>query len=329
MIKKISLTTKLILAISLVMVVGLGVGVIAITTKSGTDTNALSFREGEQLGYRYAERVQRQLNDAMDVSRFIATSLVSFKKAGGMDRAQLNAWLKGTAEANHELLGVWVGMEPNALDGKDAEFAGKSGSDASGRFLSYWNRASGDVKLEVLTDYDDPGSNGAYYNIAKNTRKEVVVEPYSYTAAGRQILMMSLAVPIIEDERVIGVAGVDISTEGIWNVLKTAKPFETGSVFLISNGGIWAAYSNASHLGQPILKTNERLKAAIPAIRDGKPFEHFSISASLQKEVKQLFLPVLIGNSGTPWSIRTWGKTPGNDLCIVSSCSRINLNLNS
>ena len=73
-------------------------------------------------------------------------------------------------------------------------------------------------------------------------------------------------------------------------MLKTAKPFETGSVFLISNGGIWAAYSNASHLGQPILKTNERLKAAIPAIRDRKPFEHFSISASLQKEVKQLFL---------------------------------------
>jgi hypothetical protein len=26
---------------------------------------------------------------------------------------------------------------------------------------------------------------------------------------------------------------------------------------------------------------------------------------------------------------RTWGKTPGNDLCIVSSRSRISLNLNS
>ena len=49
--KKISLTTKLILAIGLVMVVGLGVGVIAITTKSGADTNALSFREGEQFGF--------------------------------------------------------------------------------------------------------------------------------------------------------------------------------------------------------------------------------------------------------------------------------------
>jgi hypothetical protein len=26
---------------------------------------------------------------------------------------------------------------------------------------------------------------------------------------------------------------------------------------------------------------------------------------------------------------RTWGKTPGNDLCIVSSRSRISLNLKS
>ena len=60
------------------------------------------FGKASSSAFRYAERVQRQLNDAMDVSRFIATSLVSFKKAGGMDRAQLNAWLKGTAEANHE-----------------------------------------------------------------------------------------------------------------------------------------------------------------------------------------------------------------------------------
>src|SRR3954452_5364534 len=78
-------------------------------------------------------------------------------------------------------LGVWVGMEPNALDGKDAEFVGTPGSDASGRFLPYWNRASGEVALETLTGYDDTGSDGAYYQTPKRLRKEAIVEPYPYT----------------------------------------------------------------------------------------------------------------------------------------------------
>ncbi|HEY0835470.1 MAG TPA: methyl-accepting chemotaxis protein [Azospirillum sp.] len=298
-----SLVTKLLVVIGLVTTVGLGAGVMAVTAKSGADTDALSFREGEQLGHRYAAVVQRQLNDAMDTSRFVATSLTSFMQAGHTDRAQINGWLKAITEANPDLLGVWVGMEPNALDGKDAAFVNAPGSDATGRFLPYWNRASGSVALEPLVSYDDPGPDGAYYQIAKRTVKEVVVEPYLYTAAGRQILMMSLVVPIVRDGRFIGAAGVDISTDGIRDLLKTAKPFETGSVSLISNGGLWAAYSDTAHLGKPIEETDARLSAVKPAIRGGQPHEHFSNSASLRTEVKQLFLPVTVGTSGTPWSI--------------------------
>ena len=303
MFRKLSLVTKLLLVIGLVTVVGLGAGVVVIGDKSGAATKSLAFREGEQLGYRYAEAVKRQMNDAMDLSRFIATSLASFKAAGLTDRAQLNTWLKGQLEANPHMLGVWVGMEPNALDGNDAAFANQPGTDATGRFISYWNRASDTVALEPLVSYDDPGPDGAYYQIAKRTLKDVAMEPYAYPVAGKTVLMVSLVVPIVENGRFIGAAGVDLSTEGLWIVLKEAKPFETGSVFLISNGGLWAAYSNAAHLGKPIEQTNERLKAAAPAIRAGQPFEHVSVSASLKTEVKQLFIPVTIGDSGTPWSI--------------------------
>src|SRR3954452_15238617 len=178
---KLPLVARLLLVIGLVTIVGLGSGVVAISSMSGAQTDALSYREGTQLGYRYAEMVQRQLNDAMNVSRFIATSVISFKKGGGLDRAQLNTWLKDIAGANPSVLGVWVGMEPNALDGKDAEFVGTPGSDATGRFLSYWNRASGEVALETLTGYDDTGSDGAYYQTPKRLRKEAIVEPYTYT----------------------------------------------------------------------------------------------------------------------------------------------------
>ena len=303
MLKSMSLVTKLLLVIALVTVVGLSAGIVAITAKSGSEIETVAFREGDQIGHHYAELVQRQLNDAMDTSRFMATSLVSLKAAGLTDRNTLNAWLKGIAEANPQLLGVWIGMEPNALDGRDADFINTPGSDKTGRFLSYWNRGSGAVALESLVGYDDPGVDGAYYQVSKRTGREVVVEPYTYEVAGKKVLMVSMVVPIIENGRFIGNAGVDVSTDGIWSMLKTVRPFETGSVFLISNQGAWAAYSNADHLGKPIEKTNPRLESAKAAVREGKPFEHFSVSASLGTEVKQLFIPVLIGSSGTPWSI--------------------------
>ncbi|WP_247871913.1 methyl-accepting chemotaxis protein [Azospirillum sp. TSO35-2] len=233
----------------------------------------------------------------------MGTTLLSLKRSGVVDRGALNDWLKALLETNTTLIGAWIGMEPNALDGKDAAFANSPGSDASGRFIPYWNRGGGKVQLEALVGYDDPGPDGLYYQQAKRTGREVIVEPYSYVVAGQNVLMVSLAVPIIENGRFIGVAGVDIATDAIWNELKSVKPFGTGSVFLISNGGAWAAYSNPDHLGKPILQTNDRLKDVLPAIRDGKPYAHFSVSASLKTEVKQLFRPVAIGGTGTPWSI--------------------------
>ncbi len=303
MFKKLPLVTKLVLAIGVVLLVGLGVGTVVISARSGADTDALSFRVGDELGRYHAETVERRLNDAMNISRLMRTTLLSLKRSGVADRAKLNDWLKSLLESNPNLIGVWIGMEPNALDGKDSDFVNSAGSDASGRFIPYWNRGSGKAQLEALTAYDDPGPDGLYYQQAKRTGKEVIVEPYSYTVAGKSVLMVSLAVPVMEGGKFVGVAGVDIATDEIWNELKTAKPFGTGSVFLISNGGLWAGYSNADHMGKPILQTNDRLKEAMPAIREGKTYAHFSTSASLKTEVKQLFRPVDIGDTGTPWSV--------------------------
>ena len=58
--------------------------------------------------------------------------------------------------ANPGLLGVWTVWEPDALDGRDAMFAGAPGHDQSGRFVPFWHRHGGKVQLEANTDYDKP-----------------------------------------------------------------------------------------------------------------------------------------------------------------------------
>ena len=303
MFKKLPLVTKLVLAIGFVLLVGLSLGTVVISAKSGEDTDALSFQVGEELGKYHAALVERRLNEAMNISRHIGTTLLALKRQGVVDRDKLSEWLKSLLIADPKLLGVWVGMEPNALDGRDKDFANAPTGDSTGRFIPYWNRVGDKINYQPLSHYESSGPDGFYYNEAKRTKREVIVEPYSYLVAGKNVLLVSLVVPIMEDGKVIGVAGVDIGNDQIWNELQSAKPFETGSVFLVSNGGAWAAYSNPGHLGKPILETNARLKDALPAIREGRTFAHFSVSASLKTEVKQLFKPVVIDGTGTPWSI--------------------------
>nr|WP_153203957.1 methyl-accepting chemotaxis protein [Niveispirillum sp. SYP-B3756] len=296
------MVTKLLLAISGVLIIGLGAAIFAITESSGEHTDKLSFEVGEKIGRYNAAQVERQLNDAMDISRFMATTMISMKKSG-MGRQEVNNWLKDLLEATPNVLAVWVGMEPDAFGGKDTDAVNAPGSDAAGRFVPYWNRGGGKPILETLVGYDDPGPDGNYYQLSKRSLKEVAVEPYVYTVAGKSVLMMTLVVPIIENGKFIGNAGIDLATDDIWESLKGVKPFTTGTVSLISNGGLWVGYANKDHLGKPIGDTNDRLKNALPAIREGRDYQQFSVSKSLNTQVQQLFIPVNIGNTITPWSV--------------------------
>lgn len=269
MAKKLTLSTKLLGLTGLVTAIGLGVGILAVTQKSGSVTQEISYREGDEVGKRSAVLVEDILGDALQTARITANTLLHFKTSGLTDRDNMNDWLKTVLADNPHYTGLWVGMEPNAF-GNDADYVGSPGSDQTGRFLSNWNRVSGELMLEPLTGYDDPGEAGAFYHLPKSSGVEVLIEPYSYKVAGKDVMMVSIANPIKENGKVIGVVGVDISTENLVNALKPMKPFETGSVSLISNGGKWVAYSNLEHLGKPIQDTNEKLLDALDPIREGR-----------------------------------------------------------
>ena len=90
------------------------------------------------------------------------------------------------------------GGKANALDARDTDFAGGSTSDATGRFLPYWNRGSGAIVREVLTGYEDP-VEGAYYQQPKSLSRPAAIEPYIYPVAGKDTMIMSFGAPITVD----------------------------------------------------------------------------------------------------------------------------------
>ncbi len=299
-----SLTVKLLTFLLGGIFTFLAAGIGAISWQNGRNVEELATREGRQMGAAYAHELETRLQASLEVARALAHTMAALKSQGVTDRAAFDAILREALANNPGLFGTWAGFEPNALDGRDAEFAGKPGTDATGRFLSYWVRG-GDkagIGLDALVDYEDP-VKGAYYQQPKRSGRAAISEPYAYPVNGRDVPMASLSVPVMVGGKVIGVAGIDLGLEQMWDVLRQHRPFGTGSMYLVSNQGHWAAFASADHLTKPIQDTNAELAAALAAIREGREFSADGYAEVLQADVRRIFVPVHIKGTDTPWSL--------------------------
>ncbi|MGE8125712.1 methyl-accepting chemotaxis protein [Methylobacterium sp. NPDC080182] len=198
-----------------------------------------------------AREVRFRLAVAAKTAESIAASASALRAGRIQDRDIYDALLRELLRANPELIATWTGWEPDALDGRDRAFAGTASSDASGRFMPYWNRGSGTIKREVLTGYEaEP--DGAYYLLPKRLNRLVAIEPYIYPVAGKDVVMMSFGAPITVDGTYRGTAGVDIDLGSLNAALGAVRPFGTGYLAVVSANGTTVAHPTGAAAGKPM-----------------------------------------------------------------------------
>jgi DNA-binding CsgD family transcriptional regulator len=150
-----------------------------------------------------------------DTARDLANVLISLKALGVTDRWILSDILKATLEKHSGYWGVWTIWEPDALDGRDREFANQKGHDASGRYAPLWKRTQRGLQLEPNVGYCEPGI-GDYYLIPIQKQQEVTFAPYEYRPAdGETRRIISQVAPIFDGGRCVGVAGFDVLAENV------------------------------------------------------------------------------------------------------------------
>lgn len=294
-----SLRAKLMTAMAFIVFLGflLTVAVLSLQARQMQESSSMAY--ARELVQREAANAETALNDARDTAKVLAAGLSGLKANNKADRDTVNFLLRGVLQENNHLLAVWTGWEPNAFDGKDVEYIGKPGHDSTGRFVPYWNRGNGTVQVEPLVDYDKPGA-GDFYLLPKQTGKEVLVEPYKYPVAGKDVLITSLVVPIMQDGRFLGVAGVDIALTSLQDTVSKIKVMETGHASLVSNTGIYVGDHDAENVGKPMPKDGLYVDA-LQAVKMGRAFEMDTEIEGLGPATV-LFAPVHAGETTTPWS---------------------------
>jgi methyl-accepting chemotaxis protein len=294
-----TLRARILLSIGSLVLLAFAITIAVITAQATSMQQDVSMQYAEQLAKNHASQTASRVNNALDAARVLAQTLRGMKVSGFADRAVADALIKGTLEGNPEFLAVWTCWEPYAFDNKDSQYAGKPMHDATGRYIPYWNRGSGSAAVEPLTDYEKPGP-GDYYLLAKHSGDETLIEPYIYKVNGKDVLMTSVAVPILVDGKFLGVAGVDIPLSSFQSDISKIKLFDNGFASLISNTGLFVGDIDPQNVGKPMSGSSPDVQAAI---KEGKEYRTHFFSEKLKTNATSIYVPVRMGATKTPWSL--------------------------
>jgi methyl-accepting chemotaxis protein len=158
-------------------------------------------------------------------------------------------------------------------------------------------------KEEILDTV--PGfTRGAYYDIM-DKKVEYVMDPYffTYQQGEEEILETSVTVPILDDNKAVGMAGFDLPLQRFQDLIVNIHPIDQSYAFLIAFNGQYVAHNNQGLVGKFIEQDlGEKIETSeiIQKIQKGEKFS-YSISKD-GKEYWISFAPVYIGESPTPWS---------------------------
>ncbi|MDA0525726.1 sensor histidine kinase [Methanococcoides alaskense] len=282
------LKVKLILYIGFSVLLVMAATTAIIISTSTAQHEDLAYKKSIEKASNYANQFNSDMQSNMAIARTIENTLTVYNSS---DRDEVNDILREVLIANPNLIGTYTGFEPNAFDGKDAEYAGTEGYDSTGRLVPYWNKIGGTMFVEPLIDYE----SSDYYQLPKQLEQEVLTEPYLYQGE----LIVSYVSPIIREEEFVGIGGVDVSLNYIDEIISNVTAFEKGYAFTVSNTGILLSHPvHKEWIGMKTLNDFNDTEIAIMAedILVGQGGNIETVDTTTGEDVIIFYEPVRTGN---------------------------------
>ena len=306
--RRLSLRSQLLSLVVCIVLAGFALTLSFMTYRASQIQQATALRYVNQLAAAQGGTAIVPLEQATETARTLASTLGTLKTLGQTDRQAVHRILREVLEKSPNYVAVWTGWEPDAFDGRDAEFSSIEGHDASGRFVPYWNRggSNGSIVVEPLIDYDKPGV-GDFYQIPKSSKKSTLLEPYPYMLGGKNILITTVSAPIVINGQFMGVAGIDIALSRLQNIVSGINVYDTGYASLYSSQGVIVGDKDAENLGK-VLSAEMGLPQKLVdelrhAIRSGQHAQGvFNDPLLNNTEATIIQVPISIEGIEAPWS---------------------------
>jgi len=284
------------------------VGFISIKAKNMALNDAKTISDNYAIGA--ANQLQVYLESYLTAAKDLANTFKAYKEIDEKNRRQVfSEIMKKNLELNKDFLAVWTIWESNTIDNLDSLYVNKPGSTVLGNFAPmFFKRNNVIIFDEHLETNPNEVFKGDYYETPKRLRKEVILDPYFYSYSKTkvdEVFEFTICMPIIKNNNFLGVVGIDINLEPFKKIINEVKPFENSIAFLLSNNGTYVANPDEEFTGKRAIDVfPEEIKKhrVMEHIKEGEflSYEVIGLDGSMYYDV---YAPVVIGETGTPWSI--------------------------
>ncbi len=297
---RMNIRSKLLLSIlsAILIIYTVSITYISVKTKKNAYNDATNYVNA--FISEKANIAQGEFNSNMLIVRTLAQSFSNYMNLPDGKRVEIVKNLYcGVFNKNPQFYALWDSWELSAID--------STWELPYGRYIETYYRDNGKIiNTNELKNTD--GDTGDYLRIKKEP-KESAEEPYFYSFTGNkndEILMSSFISPIFDNNKYIGIVGVDISLEHFQQNIKAIKPYDDSYAFLISNKGIIIAHPNKKFINKSIkdiFNNANLINSSLLNIKKGLQFNFIHKHYAIGSNSYFSFAPINIGESGTPWSM--------------------------
>ncbi len=298
--KKIATPIAIVVTIALVFVVAVQM-LISIL-----DSAKVSKDYTDELTDNYANQIHSIMVSRLKLADDLAASISTSLEAGATTREEAIHLVEHALQEDDTIVGIGIGFEPNAFDGQDASNIGQKHSDATGRFVPYVFRENGAIDYATLEGYDDPGPDGSWYYIPKQTKKNYVTAPYWYDVGNQKILVATCVSPILgESGEFLGMVGIDVPVDTMGHIAEGKEIFDSGVILLLAPDQTFAHFPDPSLEGTRIQEVMDPKMLAVTegVFRDKQPATISTRHALLKKQVLNTLVPITVSNNDSTWVV--------------------------
>jgi len=222
-------------------------------------------------------------------------------------RDQFDSMLKGALLENDAWVLTYAIFKPNALDGMDNEYIGRSGSNTNGQYAMTYTKETGSITTRASNDIEKTMARIT----GPDAKKDRFDDPIPWTIDGKSTFAMRIQVPIINPRtnEVIGAVGCLLDAAVIQpTVMQTlTENDDIAMMVMYSNDGTVLGHFIPDRIGKNMLDVDAEVGVnqgpMFEAIQTGGTFDAEAYDPTLGTNIIFKLKSFPIGNSEHTWSI--------------------------
>jgi len=295
------------IVIAIVAVIVTGIAVILLRRASEI-TLSLSLRELEYIARERATYLKGREDANLMILRSLANVMGDYEDIPAAERRdRFDDMLRATLETEDSIYQIYTIWKPDAVDGMDSRYIGRTGSTNTGQYGITFIKENDKITSRLSLDV---AASMAYLN-GPNKLKDRVENPTARNVNGKDTYILRMVVPIINSrtKEVVGDVGGLLVIDALQTiVLNTIKNYDEIVLMVIYSGdGTIMGHFIPERIGKNMTEADVEVGDGRPvllqSIKEGKLYSGDTYDPTLKSYVYFKMEPIQIGNSDMNWGV--------------------------